>query len=88
MEVVEQMQSARLVTVNQAATMLGLRPGTIRAWYYQRRLSRVRVGKRAIRIPLLEVQRILREGITSTEKTPARANQHQPSKAQEVRARV
>ena len=84
MKTEEQMQSTRLVTVNQAATILGLQPGTIRAWYYQRRLSRVRVGRRAIRIPLLEVQRILREGITATEKTPA-TNQRQ-SKMLEARA--
>jgi excisionase family DNA binding protein len=52
----------RLVTVNEAARILALRPSTVRVWCYQRRLARVRIGKRAIRIPLTEIHRIIRDG--------------------------
>ena len=52
----------QLLTVREAARALALRPATIRAWLYQRRLARVRIGKRAVRIPISEVQRIIREG--------------------------
>jgi excisionase family DNA binding protein len=58
MEAMEQ----RLLTIAEAARMLALRPGTLRSWCYQRRLSRVRVGKRSVRIPLSEIRRIIAEG--------------------------
>jgi excisionase family DNA binding protein len=57
--------SERLLTVSEVAKILALRPGTIRAWCYQRRLSRVLVGKRSVRIPASEVRRIIREGSES-----------------------
>jgi excisionase family DNA binding protein len=52
----------QLLTVREAAKALALQPGTIRAWCYQRRLFPVRIGKRAVRIPLAELHRIIREG--------------------------
>jgi len=55
-------KAEKLLTVAEAAKFLALRPGTIRAWCYQRRLGRVRVGRRAVRIPASEVRRIIREG--------------------------
>jgi excisionase family DNA binding protein len=39
-----------LFTVEQAAANLGVKPGTVRLWLYQRRLPRVNCG-RAVRIP-------------------------------------
>jgi excisionase family DNA binding protein len=40
----------QLLTVKQAAELLGLKVATFRAWLYQRRLPCVRCG-RAIRVP-------------------------------------
>ena len=53
---------AKLLTVVQAARMLALKESTIRAWLLKRRLAKVRVGGRAIRIPVAEIQRIISEG--------------------------
>jgi excisionase family DNA binding protein len=53
----------QLVSVNQAAEMLNLRPGTIRSWYRAGKLSRIRIGKKAIRIPASEVRRIISDGL-------------------------
>ena len=39
-----------LLTVNEAAETLNLKPATIRAWLLRRRLPRVNCG-RAVRIP-------------------------------------
>ena len=39
-----------LLTVDQAAELLGLKPSTIRVWLARRRLPRVNCG-RAVRIP-------------------------------------
>lgn len=40
----------QLLTVKQAAELLGLKVATIRAWLYRRRLPFVRCG-RAVRVP-------------------------------------
>jgi excisionase family DNA binding protein len=40
----------RLLTVVEAASALGLKPATIRAWLLRRKLPRVNCG-RAVRIP-------------------------------------
>jgi len=50
----------RLVTVREAAEMLGLKASTIRAWLYQRKLPAVHVG-RAIRIPADALEHFIRE---------------------------
>lgn len=44
------LQFRRLLTVKEAAEILGMKVSTIRAWLYQRRLPVVRCG-RSIRIP-------------------------------------
>jgi excisionase family DNA binding protein len=51
-----------LLTVAQTAALLAVKESTIRAWLLARRLSRVRVGRRAVRIPATEVERIIAEG--------------------------
>lgn len=51
-----------LLTVPEAAQRLRLRESTIRAWILRRRLSRIRVGARAVRIPASEIDRIIAEG--------------------------
>jgi excisionase family DNA binding protein len=52
----------RLLRVSDFADRLGLRPSTARAWILHRRIRVIRVGKRAIRIPESEVQKIIEAG--------------------------
>ncbi len=51
-----------MLTVNQASAKLGLKEGTLRLWLSQRKLAYVKLG-RAIRIPLEEVERLIRENL-------------------------
>jgi excisionase family DNA binding protein len=50
----------RLISVQEAAAMLGLQPATIRAWLTQRKLPRVNCG-RAVRIPAEAVEKFIAE---------------------------
>jgi len=59
----------QLLTVAQVAQRLAVKESTIRAWLLARRLSRVRIMRRAVRVPLSEVERIIAEGTL-----PARTN--------------
>lgn len=52
----------QLLRVSEAARLLALREPTLRAWLRARRIGRVRVGRRSIRIPASEVERVIREG--------------------------
>jgi len=52
----------RLLTVSEAASALAIKPSTVRAHLLRNRLSYVKVG-RAVRIPIDEIERILREGL-------------------------
>jgi excisionase family DNA binding protein len=58
------------LTVQEAATSLGLSVHTIRAWIAQRKIGYIRLG-RAVRISPSEIERILRESTV-----PAAANRH------------
>jgi len=60
MSVLEKFQKGML-TVEEAAKELGLKPSTIRAWILRRRITYVKLN-RAVRIPRVEVERIIREG--------------------------
>jgi excisionase family DNA binding protein len=51
-----------LLTVPEAARRLALRESTVRAWLLRRRISKVRVGRRAVRIPAAEIERLIAEG--------------------------
>jgi excisionase family DNA binding protein len=51
-----------LLSVPEVAERLAIKESTVRAWLLRRRLEYVRVGKRSVRIPLSEVQRIIAEG--------------------------
>jgi excisionase family DNA binding protein len=50
------------LTVAQAARALGLRPATVRAWIWRRRLAYHKIGY-AVRIPMSEIRRILDESL-------------------------
>ena len=52
----------QLLTISEVAARLALKPCTVRAWLLRRRLTKVRVGRRAIRIPASEIERIIIEG--------------------------
>jgi excisionase family DNA binding protein len=52
----------QLLTAAQVAERLSLKESTIRAWLLARRLSHVRIGRRAVRVPVSEVDRIIAEG--------------------------
>jgi excisionase family DNA binding protein len=56
------MTNGDLLTVEQAASRLGLKVPTIRAWMLHRKLAYVRVGQRATRIPSSEIDRIIERG--------------------------
>jgi excisionase family DNA binding protein len=49
------------LTVEQAASMLGLRASTIRRWILQRRIGYCKLG-RAVRIPAEVVEKLIAEG--------------------------
>ena len=53
----------RLLTAKEFADFLNLRVSTVRAWCLRRRISFCRVNGRAVRIPLSEVQRIVKAGM-------------------------
>jgi excisionase family DNA binding protein len=48
----------KLLSIREAAEMLAIKPATIRAWLYRRRLPYVRCG-RAIRIPADAIARFI-----------------------------
>ena len=52
----------QLLRVSEAADLLAVKESTIRAWLLKRRISCVRVGGRAVRIPVSEVRRLIAEG--------------------------
>jgi excisionase family DNA binding protein len=56
------MRSDSPLNVKQAAEVLNLSQATIRAWLARRKLGHIRLG-RAIRIPQIEIQRILSQGM-------------------------
>jgi excisionase family DNA binding protein len=50
----------QLLTVKQAAELLGLKVATIRAWLLRRKLPRVNCG-RAVRIPMEAIEQFIAE---------------------------
>ena len=54
--------STELLAVPDVARRLAVKECTVRAWLLARRIAKVRVGRRAIRVPAEEIDRIIREG--------------------------
>lgn len=48
----------KLLTIEEAAARLGLKPVTLRMWAARRKIARCKLG-RAVRIPASEVERII-----------------------------
>ena len=53
----------QLLTVVQFATVLNVTPACVRRWLLEKRIASVKVGRRLIRIPATEAQRIIDEGL-------------------------
>jgi excisionase family DNA binding protein len=52
-----------LLSIEEAAQRLGLRPITIRQWSAARRIGRVKLGRRVL-IPASEVDRLIESNLT------------------------
>lgn len=59
-----------LLRPDEFAQRLGIKLSTVRAWLLARRISKVRVGRRAIRVPESEVERIIHEGFIPAREQP------------------
>ena len=57
------MTKDQLLTVPEFAAALNVTQAAVRRWILESRISRVRVGKRLVRIPASEVERIIAEGL-------------------------
>jgi excisionase family DNA binding protein len=51
-------EPSELISIAEAARRLGLRPITVRLWAAQRKLARVRLGRRVL-IPAEEISRLV-----------------------------
>jgi excisionase family DNA binding protein len=56
------MEQSKLLTLEQAAERLGLKPVTLRMWASARKIARVKIG-RAVRIPESEIVKIIERGL-------------------------
>jgi len=54
---------AKLLTLEQAAERLGLKVVTVRMWASARKIARVKIGRRAVRIPETEIEKIIERGL-------------------------
>ena len=68
---VAKMSDGRMLTLAQAARLLGLQPVTLRAWAARRKIAVHRLG-RAIRVPMSEVERLLEESFIPAKPERAR----------------
>ncbi len=57
-----QNESEKLLTGAQVAEMLGLKPVTIRQWIAKGKIGSVKIGDRAVRIPVSEIQKLIERG--------------------------
>lgn len=55
-------QPDKLLPIVEAAELLGLRPSTIRSCILHRRISVVRIGRRAIRVQLSVIHQLIEAG--------------------------
>ncbi len=57
------MDEKRLMTVAGFAAAAALGTPTVRRWIAQRRIASVRLGSRAVRVPMSELDRLASEGL-------------------------
>ena len=65
-----------LLTIQEAAHRLGLKPKTIRRWVCLRKIEFIKAGERAVRISSAEVSRIIEAG--RTPRLISRGDQERP----------
>ncbi len=56
------MKDQTLLTIEEAARALGLKPVTVRMWASARKIGRVKLG-RAVRIPASEIERLIERNL-------------------------
>ena len=61
-----------LLRVSEAASLLGIKPGTLRVWLRQRRIGYVRLSARAVRLRRADVEKAIGDRLI-TAKGTARA---------------
>jgi excisionase family DNA binding protein len=61
---------SELLTITEAASLLRLKPSTIRAWVLRRKLPYVKVGRR------VRIQRVEVDALIATSVVPARKESH------------
>jgi excisionase family DNA binding protein len=54
---------SKLVSIEDAAARLGLKPPTLRLWSAKRKLASVKLGRRRL-IPLAEIERLIESNLT------------------------
>lgn len=52
---------SKLLTVNEAAHQLGVKPATVRSWIWKRQIEYVKVS-RSVRIPAEAVKKMIERG--------------------------
>jgi len=55
-------KNCELLRVPEFAAALNVEESTVRAWLLRRFVAKVKLGKRSIRIPASEVERLIAEG--------------------------
>lgn len=55
-------EQARVLSIADFATALGVKAPTIRCWLMQRKIARVKLGRRVL-IPRTELERLLNENL-------------------------
>jgi excisionase family DNA binding protein len=70
-DVHDKLNHCELLRIEEFAAILNIKESTVRAWILRRRIAKVRVGRRAVRIPASEVNRLIDAGIT-----PAQEDRH------------
>jgi excisionase family DNA binding protein len=55
-------KTVQLLRIDEAAAVLNVKPSTIRAWLLRRKLPCVKVGERAVRIPLDALEQLISRG--------------------------
>jgi excisionase family DNA binding protein len=54
-------QDKRLLSVGETAARFGVSPWTVRDWIAQRKLTRVKIGRRVL-VPESEIERVIERG--------------------------
>jgi excisionase family DNA binding protein len=57
------MDTPKLLSFEEAAAQLGVRPMTVRTWAAAGKLGKVELSRRCVRIPQTEVDRLIRRGL-------------------------